>query len=119
MGVTPVNLTLLKVSEELDIFIANHTAYIYKKAFKQPEFRQRLLAYILKRIPNRYASLQSASKLSSISSQPGNFTQPEKIMIQKLIYRGFYQLYKRDKEDAEQQDYSSINPSYETSSLVS
>lgn len=119
MSVKQVNLTLLKVTEELDVFLANHTAYIYKKAFNQPEFRQRLLAYILKRIPNRYASLQSASKLSSISSKPGNFTQQEKILIQKLIYRGFYQLYRRDKENETQQNYTPINPSYETSTLVS
>ncbi|HEY9651962.1 MAG TPA: hypothetical protein V6C95_14960 [Coleofasciculaceae cyanobacterium] len=119
MGVKQVNLTLLKVNEELDIFLENHTAYIYKKAFKQPEFRQRLLAYILKRIPNHYASLESASKFASLSPKSFNFTHPEKIMVQKLIYRGFYQLHQRDKENAVPQEYTPINPSYETSTLVS
>lgn len=119
MGVKQVNLTLLKVNEELDVFLDNHTAYIYKRAFNQPEFRQRLLAFILKRIPNRYASLESASKFASFSPKSVNFTHQEKIMVQKLIYRGFYQLYQRDQENAVQQEYVPINPSYETSTLVS
>jgi hypothetical protein len=86
-----LNLTSLKVKKELEFFLRNHSAPNYQIIVKDTEFRQKLIFYILQRIPNQYLPIKLGEKLT-ISSQVIQCSSLEKIQIEKLIYQGFYRL---------------------------
>jgi hypothetical protein len=88
MDMTLINLTLLKVNGEIENFLGKiYPVATYQKILRNPQLRQKLLAYILSRIPNRYAAFHS-EKIISISPEPLSFSTGEKLEIKQLVQQG-------------------------------
>lgn len=91
MAMTLVNLTLLKLNEELEIFLTNYPDLINRTMLKDPAFRPTLIAYVLSHIPNRYVALEVEKVATFYSKLPPASTQ-EQLDIEKSIYQGIYNL---------------------------
>ena len=83
-----INTTLIKVKEELENFLEIYTANkLYQKTLTDPDLRQKLIAYILNRMPNRYLAVEREN-ISLSSSQNLIFSTQEALEIEKLIHQG-------------------------------
>lgn len=91
-----VNLTLLRLNEELENLIDKHPKQTYQAQLKDPDFRQKLIAYVLNRIPNRYIAVEAENE-SSISSELLIYSNQERLDMEKKIYQGIYSLTSSDK----------------------
>lgn len=88
MDITVVNLTLLKINGELENLVGHiHPAATYQKILNNPRLRQKLLTYILDRIPNSYAAINS-EKIITISPESLYCSNREKIEIKQLVQQG-------------------------------
>lgn len=82
-----INTTLIKVKEELENFLEIYPNKLYKKTLTDPDLRQKLIAYILNRMPNRYLAVEREN-ISLNSSQNIIFSTQEALEIEKLIHQG-------------------------------
>jgi hypothetical protein len=96
MAVEIVNLTLLKVKEELNVILENYPNQIYQKTLSDHDMRQQLIVYVLNRIPNHHLAID-IDNISLISSKLLTFSTQESLEIEKLIHQGIYQLNHQDK----------------------
>jgi hypothetical protein len=87
MASTLVNLTLLKVNEELQNIFEFDLDPITQKIFADNYLRQKLIAYVLQRLPNRYLTIET-EKLGLGVSRFTVFSTQEKLKIEELIYQG-------------------------------
>ncbi len=89
MDMTLINLTLLKVNGEIENLSGNiYPVATYQKILRNPPLRQKLVAYILSRIPNRYAAFHSEKLISLSSPEPLSFSIREKLEIKQLVQQG-------------------------------
>lgn len=59
MSKATINLTGSLVVDEIDLFLETYPEeHPYRIALARPEFRRKFVAWVLKRIPNRYAPLE-------------------------------------------------------------
>lgn len=89
MSMLIVNLTSLKVNGELENFLG--TIYpddAYQEILSNPELRQKLLDYILSRLPNRYAALNSDKIISIYPTESLYCSTLEKLEIEELAQQG-------------------------------
>lgn len=91
MASTIVNLTLLKVNEELQNILEFDLDAITQKIFADNYLRQQLIAYVLQRVPNRYLTIEQ-EKLALNVSQFTVFSTQERLKIENLIYQGIFQV---------------------------
>jgi hypothetical protein len=96
MAVEIVNLTLLKVKEELDLILENYPNQIYQKTLTDHDMRQQLIVYVLNRLPNRHLAID-IENISLIRSKLVNVSTQESLKIENLIHQGIYQLNQKDK----------------------
>lgn len=94
MAGTIVNLTLLKVNDEIENILENFANPTYQQALNDPDLRQKIIAYVLSRIPNRYLAMET-EKVSLISSQVFTFSTQENLQIEQLIHQGIAYLCQR------------------------
>jgi hypothetical protein len=94
MTSTIVNLTLLKVNEELENFLDMAQEPYYQSALNDVEFRQKLTAFILNRLPNRYLTVEP-EKAEGLNSTRFIFTTQERLNIENLIHLGIYYLFQK------------------------
>ncbi len=88
MGITLVNITLLKVNGELENFSGTiYPAYTYHKILTNPQLRQKLLAYVLSRMINRYLAL-TPEKILLNSPESLYYSTREKLELKKLVQQG-------------------------------
>jgi hypothetical protein len=95
MAMTLVNLTLLKVNEEVENFLASYPDLVDRTTLKDQNFRPQLLAYVLSRIPNRHIAIEAKNNYSISSPLPIYSTQ-EQLDIEKQIYQGIFALTKKE-----------------------
>ncbi|MGB5962775.1 MAG: hypothetical protein WBG73_19210 [Coleofasciculaceae cyanobacterium] len=95
MAITLVNLTLLKVNEEVETFLASYPDLVDRTTLKDQSFRPQLVAYVLSRIPNRHLVIEANNKFSISSPIPIYSTQ-EQLDIEKQIYQGIFALTKKE-----------------------
>lgn len=91
MAMTLVNLTLLKVNEEVENFLTSYPNLVDRTTLKDQNFRPQLIAYVLNRIPNRHLVIESKNE-SSISSPLPIYSTQEQLDIEKRIYQGIFAL---------------------------
>jgi hypothetical protein len=103
-----VNITLMKVQEELDILLDIYPNKLYQKSLTDPDLRQELIAYVLNRMPNRYLALESEN-ISLISSHNFIFSTQEALEIEKLIHQGIYYLNQKANSCNFYHNYPAIN----------
>jgi hypothetical protein len=88
MDITLVNLTLLKINGEIENLSGHiYPAATYQKILHNPRLRKKLLAYILKKIPNSYAAIE-AEKIITISPESLYCSIREKIEIKQFVQQG-------------------------------
>jgi hypothetical protein len=88
MDITVVNLTLLKINGEMENLSGHiYPAATYQKILNNPRLRQKLLTYILARIPNNYAAIK-ADKIITISPESLYCSIREKLEIKQFIQQG-------------------------------
>lgn len=93
MGTLIVNLTSLKVNGELESFLG--TIYpndAYQEILSHPKLRQKLLDYVLSKLPNRYAALNSDKIISIYPTESLYCSTLEKLEIEELVQQGVSQL---------------------------
>jgi len=49
-----INLTLPVVIQEIEDVLNEYPEHPYQRVFSMPELRQKLIAYVLSQVPNRY-----------------------------------------------------------------
>lgn len=91
MASTIVNLTLLKVNEELENVLEFDLDQSDQKTFADPYLRQKLIAYVLQRVQNRYLTIE-AEKIALGVAQFTVFSTQERLKIEQLIYQGITHL---------------------------
>ncbi|HEY9651728.1 MAG TPA: late competence development ComFB family protein [Coleofasciculaceae cyanobacterium] len=116
MSTTIVNLTLLKLSEELENILAIYSEHTYQRTLNNPDLRTKLVAYVLNRMPNRYITVEE-EELSLISSQSILFSTHESLKMEKLIHQGVYDLSEKKDSYDFCQDYRQLDLSYSSSRL--
>ena len=95
MAMKLVNLTLLKLNEELESLLEKNFEWISQSQLQDSDFRQKLIAYVLNRIPNRYVAVDAENE-SSISSEFLIYSNQEALYMEKQICQGIYSLTKSD-----------------------
>lgn len=103
MAMTLVNVTLLKVNEELENFLTSYPDLVDRTTLKDPNFRPKLTAYVLSRVPNRHMAVEAKYE-ESIFSQLPTYSTKEQLEIEKRIYQGIFSLTKKEHN----QEVSSI-----------
>jgi hypothetical protein len=118
MALTMINLTLLKVNEEIENLLAcSPTNRKYQIYLNDPDFRQKLMAYILSRIPNRHLAVE-VGKEPSIASEFFIYSTQERLQIENRIHQGIDYLLQGEETPDLPQSYRKINSiPYSSSSL--
>lgn len=110
MTSTLVNLTLLRLNEELENFSDIYTDPTYQRTLKDPELRLKLIAYVLNRVPNRHIAV-NPENASSISSEFLVSSTEESLKLENLIHQGIFELnQERNKRD--------FYPAYQTANTT-
>jgi hypothetical protein len=92
MDITIINMTFLKVNGELEQFSTHiYPNSTYQKILRNPQLREKLLAFVLSRIPNHYVAF-SADKIISISPESLNDNHSQRQELKKLIQQGVVHL---------------------------
>ncbi len=87
MASTLINLTLLKLNDELENFLVIYPDKIYQEILTDPEFRLELIAYVLNRTPNRYITVELGNVTSTSSDSVVSSTE-ESVRLERLIHQG-------------------------------
>lgn len=117
MTTTIVNLTLLKLSEELENILAIYSEHTYQKTLTSQDLRTKLVAYVLNRMPNRYITVEE-EEMPLISSQSLLFSTHESLKMEKLIHQGIYDLSQKQDSYDFSHSYRELNSSYSHSRLL-
>lgn len=108
MSLRIVNLTLLLVTEELENILGNYPEYRYRQAFASSNLRQKLLAYVLSRIPNIYTVIEE-SQSPSINTIILDCCSEQIRHIESLIHTGIRDVIHRNNEGAKPYLFRVIN----------
>jgi len=108
MASTIINLTLLKVNEELENLLENSLDPTYRIVLNDPDLRQKLIVYVLNRIPNRHMAIE-IEKVSLLTSQFLVLSTQESLKMEKLIHQGIYYLIQKYNSHDFRQAYTYID----------
>ena len=87
-----VNITLIVVTEEVEIILESYPKYPCQQAFLPSGLRQDLIAYVLSRIPNRYSAIDYGESLSN-QIVPVRCSSEQLLHIENLIHTGIRELF--------------------------
>ncbi|HEY9596995.1 MAG TPA: hypothetical protein V6D33_04945 [Cyanophyceae cyanobacterium] len=91
MPKTLINLTLLKLNEELDNILAEFQTSTYRTTLTDQELRQSLMVYVLNRMPNRHLVIET-EQISCLYSLNFLGLIEESLTMQNLVHQGIYYL---------------------------
>jgi hypothetical protein len=91
-----INLTLLKVNAEIEGTLPTYPEDIYQKISQDSNFKNKLLAYVLTRIPNRYIATNEEN-IPEFWSESVFCSLHEQIEIEELIQQGVYYLVNKQE----------------------
>jgi hypothetical protein len=106
MSNTIVNLTISVVEAEAENVLRHYPAYPYQQAFSTPVLRQKLIAYVLSRLPSLYAALEEQEDLVA---EHLHCPPEQQQQIETLIHRGIQYLLSENSSKLELQS-SDIHP---------
>jgi hypothetical protein len=96
MSLKKLNLTRLKVNQELKDLACIHPNYTYKILLNNFEFRKNLSDYILKAIPNQYLLIESPEEFYELKKIIRCNAQ-ERERIHELINKRFNELRNQEQ----------------------
>jgi hypothetical protein len=91
MATIMVNLTLIKVIREMENILSIYPVQTYKQVAENPDLQQKLVAYILNRLPNKYITIDE-EQLTEKLSQNISCSTWEQLEIEELVQQGIYYL---------------------------
>ncbi len=114
MSVTIVNLTEPVVAAQIERILDTYPHHPYQQAFSTPKLKQKLIAYVLSRVPNYYTTIEddelpSANLAASIS--PWNF----QLDIDTLIHQGIAHILDSTSEWTKRHIPEAVNAGYAAS----
>jgi hypothetical protein len=84
---TTVDLTIAVVEAEADHLLHSYPYYPYQRAFSAPSLRQKLIAYVLSRLPNLYGVIEA----QAVSTEdPLHCPSEQQQQIEVLVHRGIH-----------------------------
>ncbi|MFB2937445.1 hypothetical protein ACE1B6_19530 [Aerosakkonemataceae cyanobacterium BLCC-F154] len=86
------NLTLPIVIEEIENILATYPISPYQKLFSVNGLRQDLVAYVLSRVPNKYAVLEATETFPHQSLFPP-YSSKQLLYIEHYIHLGIRELF--------------------------
>ena len=86
-----VNITLVTVTEEVEIILESYPKYPYQEAFLPSGLRQDLIAYVLSRVPNKYIAIDSGESVWNHTVQV-RCSSDQLLHIENLIHTGIRDL---------------------------
>ncbi|MEL6382892.1 MAG: hypothetical protein AAFQ89_10540 [Cyanobacteria bacterium J06626_18] len=96
MSQTIVNLALPVITSKIDAVLDTYPAAPYQQAFASAALREKLTAYVLRRVPTLYATAETATACSS--TVPTNcFSGDQHIQMDRLIHQGIRHLMAHQK----------------------
>ncbi len=94
MTQTIVNLTLPIVTDKIDAILAAYPLYEYRQVFAVPELRQKLMAYVLARLPVVYVTMDSSTAYD-LAPTGHCYSSEQHNQINQLIHQGIEALLGR------------------------
>ncbi|HEY9601046.1 MAG TPA: hypothetical protein V6C85_05500 [Allocoleopsis sp.] len=94
MSIAIVNLTLLKLNEELKKFSEIHPESFYRRIIDDRDLCQELIVYVLNRLQNRFIVIPE-EEVASLDIQ--FISTKESLEIENLIIQGIYQITNRHR----------------------
>lgn len=94
MSIAIVNLTLLKLNEELKNFSNLHSESFYQRILGDRDLCQELIVYVLNRMQNRFVAIPE-EEVSSLHVQ--FISSKESLEIENLLLQGIYQITSRHR----------------------
>jgi hypothetical protein len=91
MGKELFNITLIVVNDEIENILSRYPTYPYQQAFSAAGLHQELLAYVLNRVPNKYAIIEQKQLLPKQTLFPPYSTK-ELLDIEHYIHLGICDL---------------------------
>jgi hypothetical protein len=92
-----VNVTASAIATEVETVLETYPDHPYQQAFAIPELRQKLITYVLNRIPSNYVVTEhSQESLVSLESLPDSLVG--EVCPPTLVHQGIRQVL-RDSED--------------------
>ncbi|MEB3336153.1 MAG: hypothetical protein VKJ46_01735 [Leptolyngbyaceae bacterium] len=92
-----VNVTVSAIATEVETVLETYPDHPYQQAFAIPELRQKLITYVLNRIPSNYVVTEQRQELL-VSLTPLPDASAEEICPPALVHQGIQQVL-RDSED--------------------
>ena len=89
-----INLTLPVVIQEIEDIFDGCFYHPYQQAFAIPELRQKLIAYVLSRVRNRYAFIEEEQ--ATISNNI--CSQEQRLHIEAVIQSGIHQVFQENAD---------------------
>lgn len=114
MSAAIINLTEIVVSEEIGNVLSTYPDHPYQQAFAHPEMRQKLMAYILSKIPNQYMAIEEEELLRN-KDNLSNKCLARRLQIESLVHQGIDQLLEIDAEWINRHIPKSFSPDIEPS----
>lgn len=97
-----VNLTSMLIIPEIEEILNTYPEYPYQAAFTIPYWKQKLIAYVLSRIPNKHMVVETTKNQSKedISNQ---FSIEAKLSLENVINQGIIKLLQENQNWKDQQ----------------
>jgi hypothetical protein len=90
---TTVDLTLSVVEAEAETLLGSYPYYPYQKAFSTPTLRQKLIAYVLCRLPHLYSVIEDAvTQAQGAIEEPLHCPPEQRQQVETLLHRGIQSL---------------------------
>jgi ABC-type antimicrobial peptide transport system ATPase subunit len=97
MSKTIVNLTLSVVKADAEEILDRYPHHPYQQAFAAPDLRQKLISYVLSRVPGAYAVVEENRKPEFNSSLRYQCSKEQRQHIDALIHQGIEQILQEDQ----------------------
>ena len=87
MAQTIVNLAVPLVTEKIEGILDTYPTHPHQQAFNSPDLRQKLIAYVLSRMPALYLAVDEM-EACSVRSPSSCYTTAQHSQIDQLIHQG-------------------------------
>lgn len=95
MGQTILNLAIPLVTEKIEMILCTYPSHPHQQAFAAPDLRQRLVAYVLTRMPAIYITVDDR-QVCAVDSPEGCYSYEQHLQITTLIHQGIDHILKHD-----------------------
>lgn len=111
MSKTIVNLTIPMVVSKLEGILDTYPYHPYHQAFSIPELRQKLLSYVMSRIPGQYTVVEESEvPIENLRSLCCSLEQQQQ--IEQLIHQGIRKIFQEDSDWIDRHIPQDVNPSF-------